>query len=230
MPELLEGVGCAQNRFHRFDVWGHTLATLAAATVEDPVVRLGALLHDVGKPRSRLPKDDAPGEYSFWKHEFIGAEMAVSIAQRLKLPNAERESVRLLVANHMFFYTPEWSDGTVRRFVRKVGVEALPGLLALRQADVTGRGFGEDPDKETRELRGRIDEVASADAALKVTDLAVDGRDVMQALGRPAGRVVGQVLEALLERVLDDPSLNTKEKLLELVPVVAAEPSSPGGR
>jgi tRNA nucleotidyltransferase (CCA-adding enzyme) len=222
MPELLEGVGCVQNRFHRFDVWGHTLATLAAATVEDPVVRLGALLHDVGKPRSRLPKDDAPGEYSFWKHEFIGAEMAVSIAQRLKLPNAERESVRLLVANHMFFYTPEWSDGTVRRFVRKVGVEALPGLLALRQADVAGRGFGEDPDKETRELRGRIDEVASADAALKVTDLAVDGRDVMQALGRPPGRVVGQVLEALLERVLDDPSLNTKEKLLELVPALAA--------
>jgi tRNA nucleotidyltransferase (CCA-adding enzyme) len=223
IPELLEGVGCAQNRFHRYDVWGHGMATLAAASGGDPVLRLGALLHDVGKPRSRQPKEDAPGEYSFWKHEFVGAEMAVSICQRLKLANAERESVRLLVANHMFYYTPEWSDGTVRRFVKRVGVEALPALLALREADVAGRGFGEDPVKETRELRGRVEAVASADAALKVTDLAINGRDVMTALGRPAGRLVGQVLEGLLDRVLDDPALNTRERLLELVPLVVTD-------
>ena len=223
MPELLEGVGCVQNRFHRYDVWGHTMATLAAASVPDPVLRLGALLHDVGKPRSRQPKEDAPGEYSFWKHEFVGAEMAVTIGQRLKLANAERESVRLLVANHMFFYTPEWTDGTVRRFVKRVGVESLPALLALREADVAGRGFGEDPEKETKELRGRVEAVASADAALKVTDLAINGRDVMTALGRPAGRVVGLVLEGLLDRVLDEPELNTRQRLLELVPAIAAD-------
>jgi tRNA nucleotidyltransferase (CCA-adding enzyme) len=227
IPELLEGVGCAQNRFHRFDVWGHTMATLAAAP-EEVVLRLGALLHDVGKPRARQPKPDAPGEYSFWKHEHVGAEMAVSIAQRLKLPNAERESVRLLVANHMFYYAPEWTDGTIRRFVRKVGVDELPALLALREADVSGRGFGEDPGKETRELRQRLATVASADAALKVTDLQIDGREVMRLLGVPGGRVVGKVLEGLLERVLDDPGLNTPEHLRALVPEVAAEAGTGG--
>jgi tRNA nucleotidyltransferase (CCA-adding enzyme) len=227
MPELLEGVGCTQNRFHKFDVFGHTLATLAATSNPDPVLRLGALLHDVGKPRARMPKEDAPGEFSFFKHEYIGAEMAVSICQRLKMAGAERESVRLLVANHMFFYTPDWSDGTIRRFVRRVGVDELPALLALREADVAGRGFGEDPSKETVELRRRVAEVASADAALTVKDLAIDGRDVMQLLAVPPGRVIGTVLEALLERVLDDPGLNSREVLSGLVPSVAAELSRP---
>ena len=150
----------------------------------------------------------------------------------MKLPNAERESVRLLVANHMFYYTPEWTDGTVRRFVRRVGVDELPALLALREADVAGRGFGEEPDKETRELRQRLTEVASADAALKVTDLHIRGDGVMRALGVGPGRVVGRVLEALLERVLDDPGLNTPERLTALVPEVAAAlpPESPPGR
>jgi putative nucleotidyltransferase with HDIG domain len=196
---------------------------LQAAATEDPVLRLGALLHDVGKPRARTPKEDAPGEYSFWKHEFIGAEMAVTICQRLKMANAERESVRLLVANHMFYYTPDWTDGTVRRFVKRVGVEELPALLALREADVAGRGFGEDPEKETTELRRRVAEVASADAALTVRDLAIDGRDVMQMLAVPPGRVIGQVLEALLEKVLDDPGLNQRETLAALLPEVAAD-------
>jgi tRNA nucleotidyltransferase (CCA-adding enzyme) len=227
MPELLEGVGCAQNRHHRFDVYGHTLATLDGAG-GDVVLRLGALLHDVGKPRARQPKEDAPGEYSFFKHEHVGAEMADTIGRRLKLPNAERESVRLLVANHMFFYTPEWTDGTVRRFVRKVGVEHLPALLALREADVQGRGFGEERERETQELRQRVADVTSADAALKVQDLAIDGREVMRLLAIPPSRLVGQVLEALLERVLDDPTLNTAERLAALVPVVAAELSAKG--
>ncbi len=220
LPELLEGIGCAQNRYHKFDVWGHTLATLAATSAPDPVLRLGALLHDVGKPRSRQPKEEAPGEYSFWKHEFVGAEMAVSIAHRLKLANAERESVRLLVANHMFYYTPEWTDGSIRRFVKRVGVDELPALLALREADIAGRGFGEDPDKETRELRQRVAAVASGDAALTVKDLAIDGKDVMTALAVPPGRVIGQVLLALLEKVLDDPALNQREVLLPLLPSV----------
>jgi tRNA nucleotidyltransferase (CCA-adding enzyme) len=228
IPELLEGVGFAQNRFHRHDVYGHALATLDGVE-GDVVLRLGALLHDVGKPRTAAPKPDAPGEHTFYRHENLGAEMAEGIGRRLRLANAERESVRLLVADHMFFYTPEWSDGSVRRFVRRVGVEHLPALLALREADVEGRGFGEDRASETRELRRRLGEVAAADAALSTKDLAIDGRDVMRALGIPPSRQIGVVLEALLERVLDDPALNTRERLEALLPEVAgAAATGPG--
>jgi tRNA nucleotidyltransferase (CCA-adding enzyme) len=213
LPELLEGVGCTQNRFHKHDVFGHTLAVVDA-TVGDAVVRLGALLHDVGKPRSRQPREDAPGEYSFFKHEYVGEAMADAICRRLKLANADRERVIGMVRNHMFYYAPEWSDGTIRRFVRRVGgPEALGALFALREGDVAGRGFGEDPDDELGELRRRIALVASADAALRVTDLAINGQDVMHVLGIGPGRPVGMILEQLLERVLDDPSLNARDRL-----------------
>jgi tRNA nucleotidyltransferase (CCA-adding enzyme) len=221
IPELLEGRGCVQNRFHRWDVYGHGLATLTHAS-GDAVLRLGALLHDVGKPRSREVKPGSPDEYTFYRHEYLGAEMAVTICGRLKLSGAERESVQRLVANHMFYYTPEWTDGTVRRFLRRVGVAELPALLALREADVAGRGFDEQPDKETRELRERVAQVVSADAALTVKDLAVGGRQVMQALSIPPGPAVGRILEALLERVLDEPGLNTRERLLDLCREIAA--------
>jgi hypothetical protein len=139
----------------------------------------------------------------------------------------------------MFFYTPDWSDGTIRRFVRRVGgPEGLADLFALREGDVRGRGFGEDPDAEIGELRRRIGEVASADAALRVTDLKLNGRDVMEILGTPPGRHIGVILERLLDRVLDDPSLNQRDKLAALVPEIATEmaadvsgqPAPPPGR
>ncbi len=225
MPELLEGVDCMQNRFHKFDVYHHTLAVLDASR-GDLVLKLGALLHDVGKPRSRQPREGAPGEYSFFKHEYVGAEMSEDICRRLKLPNAQREAVTSLVAHHMFFYTPEWTDGTVRRFVKRVGQERLPHLLALREADIAGRGFEEDRESETRELKSRVEVVAAEDAALRVTDLAIDGRDVMRVLGVAPGRQIGELLEKLLDRVLDDPALNTRERLEALLPEVAAASGS----
>jgi len=218
MPELLEGVGCTQNRFHKHDVFGHTLSVVDA-TQADAVGRLGALLHDVGKPRARQPREGAPGEYSFFKHEYVGAEMADAICRRLKLANADRDRVVAMVKNHMFFYMPDWSDGTIRRFVRRVGGrDGLNDLFALREGDVKGRGFGEDPDEELGELQRRIAVVADADAALKVTDLAINGKDVMRILGIAPGREIGLILERLLERVLDDPSLNERETLKALLP------------
>jgi tRNA nucleotidyltransferase (CCA-adding enzyme) len=223
IPELLEGVGCTQNRFHKHDVYQHTLAVVDA-TKGDAVVRLGALLHDVGTPRARQPREGAPGEYSFFKHEYVGGDMADAICRRLKLPNADRERVVAMVAHHMFFYSPEWTDGAVRRFVRGVGgTGALDALFALREGDVAGRGFDEDPEREIGELKRRIAEVAADDAALKVTDLAIDGKDVMRLSGLPPSRDIGLVLERLLERVIDDASLNTREALEALLPEILGE-------
>jgi len=227
IPELLEGVGCTQNRFHKHDVFDHTMHVVDD-TQGDPIRRLGALLHDVGKPRARQPREGAPGEYSFFQHEYVGAQMADDICRRLKLANADRERVVGVVKNHMFFYSSDWTDGTVRRFVRRVGGhEALDDLFALRAGDVTGRGFGEDPETELGELRDRVASVAAADAALKVKDLAINGGDVMRILGVPPSRIVGEILEKLLDRVIDDPSLNEKEKLVALVPEIADELKKP---
>ena len=223
IPELLEGVDCTQNRYHKHDVFDHTLHVVDQ-TEGDPIRRLGALLHDVGKPRARQPREGAPGEFSFFQHEYVGADMADAICRRLKLANAERERVVGIVKNHMFFYSREWTDGTVRRFVRRVGGhEALDDLFALRAGDVVGRGFGEDPETELGELRERVASVAAEDAALKVTDLAIGGADVMRILGIPPSREIGEILEKLLERVIDDPSLNTPEALEPLVLEIAKE-------
>ena len=221
LPELSAAFGCKQNRFHKHDVYQHSLATLDAVPAE-PILRLAALLHDVGKPRTQIEQPDAPGEFGFFKHEYVGAEMAEAIAGRLRLSRAEIELLVALVAHHMFFYTPDWTDGTVRRFVNRVQVERIAPLFALREADITSRGRGEDPECETRELRTRIARVAAEDAVLRVKDLAVNGADVMRVLGVAPGPQVGRVLNRLLERVLDDPSLNQKETLERLIPALAS--------
>ena len=221
LPELSATFGCKQNRFHKHDVYQHSLATLDAVPAE-PILRLAALLHDVGKPRTQIEQPDAPGEFGFFKHEYVGAEMAEAIAGRLRLSRAETELLVALVAHHMFFYTPDWTDGTVRRFVNRVQVERIAPLFALREADITSRGRGEDPECETRELRTRIARVAAEDAVLRVKDLAVNGADVMRVLGVGPGPQVGSVLNRLLERVLDDPTLNQKETLERLIPALAS--------
>jgi poly(A) polymerase/tRNA nucleotidyltransferase (CCA-adding enzyme) len=134
-----------------------------------------------------------------------------------------------MVEHHMFYYSPDWTDGTVRKFVRRVGRETLPALFALREGDVLGRGFGEDPERELGELRTRIERVAAEDAALHVTDLAIGGNDVMRVLGIPPGREIRVVLERLLELVLEDPSLNEREKLEALLPQVRGAEAPRGG-
>jgi tRNA nucleotidyltransferase (CCA-adding enzyme) len=234
LPELCEGVGLSQNRHHRYDVWRHTIATVDEARLLTPdeqaatgrpawIIRAAALLHDVAKPRTAAPKEDAPGERTFYRHEEVGAELSDAILKRLRFSNEERAHVVHLVRNHMFWYSDEWTDGTVRRFLGRIGPENVGDLFALREADVRARGRGEDPEVELAELRTRIARTIAEAQALKVSDLALSGADVMRVLGVGPGRIVGEVLRRLLERVLDDASLNTREKLEALVPELAAE-------
>jgi tRNA nucleotidyltransferase (CCA-adding enzyme) len=223
LPELLEGVGIAQNRFHSHDVYRHTLAVVDATT-GDALTRLGALLHDIGKPRARQPRVGAPGEFTFFKHEYVGAAMTDAVCRRWKMSSADRERVVALVQHHMFFYTPEWTDGTVRRFVRRVGPDVLPALFALREGDIIGRGRAEDPETELGALRQRIVAVSGEDAAMRVGDLTIDGRDLMRILGWGPGREIGIMLDRLLERVLDEPRLNNPDDLTRLAAEMAAAP------
>jgi tRNA nucleotidyltransferase (CCA-adding enzyme) len=228
IPELLEGVGLHQNRHHAYDVWTHTLASVDATRLYSDagppwVVRMAALLHDVAKPRTAKPKEDAPAENTFYRHEHLGAAMSDEIMRRLRFSTHEREHVVNLVGNHMFWYSPEWTGGTVRRFISRVGKESLGDLFALNEGDMRAHGPDRGPGPEIDELKQRIAHEIESAAALKVSDLAVGGADVMRILGCKPGPIVGEVLRRLLERVLDDAELNSYEKLEPLVKEVARE-------
>jgi tRNA nucleotidyltransferase (CCA-adding enzyme) len=228
IPELMESVGFTQNRFHSYDVWHHTLAAVDATALESVmgpawIVRMAALLHDVAKPRTAAPKPDAPGENTFYRHEHVGAKMADEIARRLKLSTQEREHLVNLIFNHMFWYSAEWTDGTVRRFISRVGPDAIEDLFSLREGDVRARGRDEDPATEIAELKRRVGDQLRTAAALKIGDLALGGADVMRILQCKPGPIVGEVLRRLLELVLDDAELNQYDKLEKLVPEVARE-------
>jgi putative nucleotidyltransferase with HDIG domain len=212
LPELARCYGVLQNRWHAYDVYEHSLYTLDAAPRDKPRVRWAALLHDIGKPATRVVRD---GEGTFYDHQIVGARMADALLERLRFPADERQAIVHLVREHMFDYRPEWSDAAVRRWVRRVGVDAIADLFDLRIADYLGNGLRAGFPSYLEEMRARIERVIAASSALSVTDLAIDGRDVMRALGVPPGRVVGETLARLLDEVLERPEDNRREHLLE---------------
>ncbi|HKQ59412.1 MAG TPA: CCA tRNA nucleotidyltransferase, partial [Candidatus Eisenbacteria bacterium] len=211
LPELARCRGVPQNRFHAYDVYYHSLYTCDAAPAAKPVVRWAALLHDIGKPDTRAERD---GQGTFYNHQFVGAEMADRLLERLRVPGERRTRIVHLVAEHMFDYRPGWSDAALRRWLRRVGVDDVADLFDLRIADMLGNGLKQGFPSYLDEMRARIERLLRESSALGVSDLAVSGEDVMRTLGIPPGRPVGEALEALLEEVLDDPSRNTREHLL----------------
>ncbi|MCA9602576.1 MAG: HD domain-containing protein [Myxococcales bacterium] len=222
LPVLLDQVGCEQNQWHAHDVWNHTMAVLDASERSLPV-RLAALLHDLGKPATRAHSDKT-NDWTFYAHEQLGAKFADAWLREYRFSNDLRELVVALVRHHLVCYTREWTDAAVRRFVKRVGRERVAPLLALARADALGKGRPVDEELGLLdELSRRIEALAGGNAALSTRDLAVDGKGIMTHLGIPPSRRVGELLEALLERVLDDPSLNSREHLLAELDRLAAD-------
>lgn len=213
IPELDECVGVGQKGIHAYDVFTHSIAACDGAERTNRVVRWAALLHDIGKKDAEVTIED--GESEFHNHEFISAELSDTILRRLKFSNQEREQILHLIRNHMFKYTPDWSDAALRRFIARVGEKNLSNLAKLSFADAYGKERRAPDPRFLDELSERIDQVTAEDHAFSTKDLAVDGRDIM-ALGIPQGKVIGIILNELLETVLDDPKENTREHLLEI--------------
>jgi putative nucleotidyltransferase with HDIG domain len=219
-PELARQPGIAQNKVAGEDLWDHTLRTVDAAPAGRPVVRLAALLHDIGKPATF-----ADGH--FLGHDSVGAELADEFLERLRSPRAVRDRVVALVGQHMFGYEPNWSDAAIRRFIGKVralGPGALDELLALREADNVGSGLAAEAGL-VHELRFRIRAELEAEVALDRHGLAVDGSDLIAELGLSEGPLLGRVLDELVERVIADPSLNDRPTLLLLAQGMLADES-----
>jgi tRNA nucleotidyltransferase (CCA-adding enzyme) len=219
-PELVEQVGCTQNRFHAYDVWTHSMVCMDACAL-GPVHRLAGLLHDVGKPRTRALSEKT-SDYTFYNHETVGARMADTWLKQYRFSNEQRERVVHLVQHHLVCYSDEWTDTAVRRFVRRVGLDRLDELLDLARADALGKGRDvSDELAALARLAERIEQVKSEGGALRIRDLAIDGNDVMKRLQIGPGRIVGNVLEELLQRVLERPELNERDALLRTVDEVA---------
>jgi putative nucleotidyltransferase with HDIG domain len=210
-PELAAQRGIAQNKVAGEDLWDHTVRSVDAAAADRPVVRLAALLHDIGKPATF-----ADGH--FLGHDSVGAELAGAFLDRLHEPRAVRDRVVELVRQHMFSYESNWSDAAVRRFIGKIaaiGPGMLDELLALREADNIGSGL---PGSAGRldELRARVAAELAAEVVLDRHGLAVDGADLIAELGLRQGPLLGRILDELLERVVTDPALNDRPTLLLL--------------
>ena len=219
-PELLEQVGCEQNQWHAHDVWNHTMRVLDESGA-DPVERIAALLHDVAKPRTRA-KSDKTGDWTFYHHEKLGADMAERWLRDYRFSNQERELVVGLIRHHLICYSNEWSDAAVRRFIKRVGRERVDPLLRLGKADALGKGRNVDEELAAlKELRGRIDKTIEEGNALTTRDLAIGGKEVVEHLEGGAGPIVGEILRTLLDRVIDDPSLNTRDKLMPMLEELA---------
>ncbi len=210
LPELSVCRGVGQGGPHRFDVFDHLVASCAAAPA-DTVLRLSALLHDIGKPYRKAVHPD--GGFSFYGHDVESARRAEAALRRLKFPNVVIDDVAHLIRHHMFDYADGWTDAAVRRFVARVGLAYVDRLAALRLADTSGMGHGPADPRTVLPLLDRVEELRSKDQAFGLKDLAIDGNDLL-ALGWPRGPVLGKALAELLEAVLDDPELNTKDRLL----------------
>jgi len=220
IPELAVCRGVKQDRirgfgFHRFDVLDHSLLAcdFAARTGAPAEVRLAALYHDIGKPVTA--ETDEHGFQSFYRHDKVSADLARKLLLRFRYPNAVTDAVCHLIEEHMFHYEESWTDAAVRRFVRRVGEENLPNLYSLRRADTYGLAGKEPSSSFLAPLERRVEETLKQGRVFTLKDLAVSGRDLMT-LGVSPGKYMGIILSELLETVLDDPEMNTREKLLEI--------------
>ncbi|MFP4178471.1 MAG: CCA tRNA nucleotidyltransferase [Spirochaetaceae bacterium] len=218
LPELAACRGIPQGDFHSFDVLDHSLYACDGAPQERIEVRFAALLHDTGKAEtfSRGDSEDIEGRPTFYHHEELSEKLADKICRRLKFSNSSRQRICRLVRHHMFHYTEEWSDAAVRRFIARVGPDLIDDLFILRLADKYGMHLKHSADPLLDQFRRRIEEVLNKNQALTAKDLAVNGHILEEEAGIPKGRDMGTVIDHLLETVLDDPSMNTKETLVDL--------------
>ena len=211
VPELVEGVGITQNLHHIYTVWEHNLRALATCPSDKLAVRLATLLHDVGKPRTKRGE----GYHStFYNHDHVGARMTKKILERLRYPKKVIDHAVMLVDNHLFYYNVgEVTEASVRRLIKRVGLENMDDLMAVRIGDRLGSGVPKAKPYKLRHLEYMIDKVSQDATSVKM--LKVDGTTLMQELSLTPGPKIGAILDCLLAEVIEDPAKNVRELLLD---------------
>lgn len=234
LPELFENVGVEQgNKAHKDDVFLHTMKVLDASRKDDAIplagdleLMLAALFHDVGKARTQR-FDPEKNRMTFYGHQILSKRMARKRMNALKMTTlgVNPENVAHLVEHHMFQTKAHFNDRAIRRFINKVGPDHILKLVDLRIADNRGGKYPEGI-KGVLRLRRKIQDELDRKTPFGVKDLAVNGTDLMD-LGIPEGPEIGRVLKELVDYVLDDPEINTKEALLDLSKKILAGEAPP---
>lgn len=210
-PEFIDGIGCEQGGIHAFDVYEHLLRTMQAAADKNfsLPLRLAALFHDIGKPKTRR-EGGKNKRYTFFGHEVVGARMTKVIFERLKLPKELTEEVTNLVRWHMFFSDPDLITlAAVRRTITRIGEDHIEDLLNLRVCDRIGTGRPKEQPFRFRKYKAMVDEALRDPISVKL--LKINGDRIMGLSGEKPGKKLGYILHALLEEALDDASKNTTE-------------------
>ena len=226
LPELTEGIGMEQNGDHSYDVWEHTLRVLQHSADKNFVlhVRLAALFHDIGKPRTRQWSEEKK-DWTFYGHDVVGAKMTKVILERLKFPRETVTIVEKLVRNHMFFTDiDKITLSAVRRIIQRVSPEQVWNLMKVRNCDRIGMGRPKESPYRLRKYESMIDEALRAPTSVGM--LKIKGEDVLRETGLAPSPKIGYILHALLEEALDKPELNTPEYLVSRVTELAKLPEN----
>jgi poly(A) polymerase len=198
-PELVAMEGVEQGHYHHLDVWHHTLLVMKNAGHGDLVLTLACLLHDVGKPETKMIQED--GRIRFFGHEAVGASLTGNILRRLKFSNEDIERVMLLVKNHMRLGSTEHlTTPAARRLVRDLGPE-LDRLLALTEADANGLKQGVRR-LDLLPIREKIEEVRGS-SSKTLWESPLSGSEIMALTGVAPGPLVGKLKEFLAEKVIE---------------------------
>lgn len=214
--EFADGVGCEQKGEHIYDVFDHLLHAVQHAADKGFAfhVRLAALFHDIGKPKTRRPHP-IKDKFTFYGHEVVGARITKKILEDLRFPKKTVDIVTTLVRHHMFFSdTEKITLSAVRRIIAGVGKEYIWDLMQVRECDRVGMKKKETPYR-LRKYHSMIEEALRD--PISVSQLAIDGNYLINEMKFPAGPRMGWMLHALLEEVLENPKLNTVEQLHERV-------------
>lgn len=215
LPELELGRGVKQPQAHAYDVWEHLLRTLQHAADKEYTLemRLAALFHDIGKPKTKGFSRET-NQPTFYNHEVVGSRETRKILEKLKFSRATIEKVTKLVRWHMFFAdTGTITLSAVRRMIVNVGRENIWDLMNLRACDRIGTGRPKENPYRLRKYKSMIEEALRD--PISVTMLKIDGKRIMEVGNTSPSPKIGFVLHALLEEVLENPKLNTEEYLTQ---------------
>lgn len=216
---LEDCIGIAQNKFHSEDVFTHSIFAGDSISCKYPLLKLATYLHDIGKPQVKEFNSEKQ-DYTFLRHEDIGAGIIKKELTDLAFSNNEVDFITSLIENHMSFQlsTPKATRKTLRRINGKITIcEMLRFKIADRKAKFLNGVNSPLEISQIKDMIGKIEDVLIKKEPFNLKDLAIDGFDIMNTLKIKPGPIVGALLEKLFEKVLEDPELNTKEKLLDLL-------------